>query len=278
MKNCIVSFIYPEAQPFFDDFCASLNSQTSDEFLVLLFNDGVTRADSYFHQLRQPKEIIPVDGNGVGDVRFKALQCLKARKDLACIIFQDMDDQLSRNRVEVSLDLLQNYDLVCNDLSTFDASGNTSSSLWSSRLENNFEFDASFIERWNIVGLGNTAIRKSLLERPFHHSKEVLAYDWFLFYQLMKNNNTTAVFTTSCQTLYRQYAGNNAGIPGRINEQRMAYAVTVAKTHYTELILLGYDELRGNLQQLITGEFKKTISLELEKPIFWWEETTIYED
>src|SRR5690606_7399402 len=119
------------------------------------------------------------------------------------IVFQDADDLMSDNRVEVSARYLKEYDIVVYELSLIDENGKLyREQVWSERLESGFSFDAKFIRKWNIVGLGNVAIRRSLLENEVAKPKSPLvAVDWFIFYQLMMKASAKAVFINECQVL-----------------------------------------------------------------------------
>jgi hypothetical protein len=275
MSNLLVTFIYPNAVRFLDDFIKSINLQTTKNFNVLIFNDGVLDGDFFFKKLNIDYQFIDVKGTPA-EIRYEAFRFLKSSSAVK-IIFQDSDDIMSANRMETCINYLDVNFLVCNDLDLIDNEGNLISvNVWSSRLKNNFLFNYNWIKKFNIVGLGNTAIRKELLNQDMQYSRrEPLATDWFLFYQLLEKSKKQGIFVNSCKTLYRQHIDNIAGL-GAINEKRLNQAVRVKKSHYEALIDIGYDFKKELVEvEKIEEKQEKSIKINVKQPLFWWEETEI---
>lgn len=105
MNNVVVTFIYPNAIPFLEPFIVSLNEQTNKDFSAIIFNDGIQNAESLFENLEINHQIINVSGS-IKEVRQEAFELLK-KSDAETIIFQDSDDFMSNNRVEVCLNFLK---------------------------------------------------------------------------------------------------------------------------------------------------------------------------
>lgn len=275
--NVIVTFIYEDVCKFLPEWVDSVNRQTTDEISVLVFSDGVSDAAKYFSQLRFDCEIVDASGP-LADIRIDALAKL-SRMPFENIVFQDADDLMSDNRVEVSARYLKEYDIVVSELSLIDENGKLyREQVWSERLENGFSFDAKFIRKWNIVGLGNVAIRRSLLENEAAKPKSPLvAVDWFIFYQLMMKAKAKAIFTNECQVFYRQHESNLAGI-GKLSKEKLERAISVKKLHYQALKSVGYDFQNeiDELYKINTERFPKE-GTDLNMPPFWWEETEWYE-
>jgi glycosyltransferase involved in cell wall biosynthesis len=276
LKDILVTYTYPNAIPYIDDFIQSVNNQVYKNFKVVIFNDGVVDVETYFGALQNDFTVINLSASNVGAVRAKSMEYLAAQSSINKIVFQDIDDKLSDNRIQVALDALDSFQLVCNDLSTFDDFG-TTPSIWEKRLGNTFDFDLQFIADKNIVGLGNTAVHSSLIRQHFKHSDLVIAYDWFLFYQWMKQANCTGVFTAQCQTLYRQHQNNIAGAGNMVSNEKLLHVFNVKNRHYGELIRLGFHELHTEMtalqnkkEQVINTSFIQTTT----SP-FWWEETEL---
>ena len=278
MENCLVTYIYPKAECYFEDFIAGIHAQTNKDFSIIIFNDSVEDAIVKFNTLLHPFEIINLNGKTINEIRHGSVRYLIDRNDIKTIIFQDIDDIPSKSRMAVSLELLSRYDMICNDLSAFNEQGFIKENIWSERLNDLFEFDCKFIQSWNIVGLGNTAIRKALLHKSPHFSDQVIAYDWYLFYQIMKKSGCKAIFTNSCQTYYRQHDGNIVGITNPINDQYLEYVHRVKYIHYQELIKHKFNELKGELTKLESQKNSKRYldNKILNKPLFWWEEPEYY--
>ncbi|WP_333601467.1 hypothetical protein, partial [Flavobacterium sp.] len=124
------------------------------------------------------------------------------------------------------------------------------------------------------VGLGNTAIRRELLDYEIKFTEEEpLALDWFIFYQLLKKSKEEGIFVNTCTTIYRQHFHNLAGL-GEFSEKRLQHAINVKKVHYNALIAIGFDfdtELKE--VEAIEKKQRKDLKITIEQPLFWWEET-----
>ena len=277
MTNVLVTYIYPQAIDYIENFVESINLQTCNNFKLIVFNDGMLDASKHFKNSLFEYEIIPTKANNPASVRAASLEYLSANEKIKKIVFQDIDDFSSKNRMEVLLNALESYSLVCNDLTTFNITGIIEEHTWAQRLKETYHFQWNFIRNKNIVGLGNTGIRSSVLKQAIHHSNEVIAFDWFLFYQLMKLTNLTAAFTSQCQTLYRQHESNIAGVTSQVGKERLAHVFNVKKKHFTELVNFGFAELNTELETLESkkDQIKNVQNLLVTKPLFWWEETEL---
>lgn len=276
LKSVLVTYIYPEAIKFISDFVRSINAQIGSNFKLIIFNDGVVDAEIYFRELQNDIQVINLNVSNAGTVRAMSMEYLAAQSSIDKIVFQDIDDKLSDNRMQVALDALDSFQLVCNDLSTFDDFGVTPS-IWEKRLGDAFNFDVQFISNKNIVGLGNSAVQCSLLRQQFKHSDSVIAYDWFLFYQWMKQANSTGVFTTQCQTLYRQHQNNIAGAGNMVSKEKLLHVLNVKNRHYSELIRFGFHELKTEMAALQNKkeQIENTSIIQSTTSLFWWEATEL---
>ncbi len=274
--NLIVTFIYEDVCKYLNDWVASINRQQGD-IKVMIFSDRVEDPNQYFSELRFDYQIKNVTGSVIEN-RFDAIDVLKD-SDADNIIFQDADDLMSDNRVETCARYLIHAELAVNDLSLMTDDGKIiSERVWSGRIENGFRFDHSFIRRWNIAGLGNTSIKRSLLQQPIKRpDRELIAADWFIFYQLLQKSSAKAIFTNECQTLYRQHAANIAGI-NQISTEKLARAISIKKAHYTALQSIGYD-FSTEISELykINSENGLLATYDIKQAPFWWEETELYE-
>lgn len=275
-KTALVSFIYPKITPYLGELVKAINDQTSKDFVLLLFNDGLLNANQYFNELTCDYQLIELQKcASVNEVRWKAIQMLNDFP-LDYIIFQDADDLPSANRVESAVRELQKHKLTCcNTLPFF---GKTISKGWEDRLANHFVFDASFIRNKNILGLGNTALRVELLKEKTVHSERVVAYDWFFFYQLLEKTQIKALFDSESYVLYRQHDSNIAGMHNTLDSLRLQYVYEVLQKHYEELIKFGFDELKNELNVLRKLSINQIQKIQLKTTLFWWEEISYYEN
>lgn len=271
MKNqtALVSYVYPAVIKYFDELVECILEQSTNEFQTIIFNDGCKSSDLNIFE-NVGAIIINVNGspNSIRFESFKILSTLKFNN----IVFQDADDLMSTNRIKKTLEYFNRYLMVVNDLDLIDEKGRLlTKGFWSSRLKNEFKFEKEFLKNKNICGLGNTAIKRDLLDLPYKESNSVIAVDWYFFYQLLRLSNKKALFTNSSRTLYRQHDMNTIGLKN-INEKRIKQAKNVKEIHYKELMKIGFDfEL-----ELLKLHKRKQINYQRinnNKNHFWWEET-----
>ena len=270
----VVTYIYPSAVRYINDFISSLSNQTFSQFKLLVFNDGVENPHIFFSKFKNSIEIINVYAS-ISKIRFDSFVILQ-NYDTDFFVFLDVDDTMSKNRLEICRGYLDKYDLVCNDLNIIDSDGNVKAySQWKERLGDEFEFDHRFLFDKNILGFTNTAIKKELLAHIIVEYEKITAVDWFIFFQLLYQSRATAIFTSKCLSNYRQHEHNIGGI-GNIDKARILYVLRVKKAHYLALAHLGIDT-DNYLAELVEQEKKVTtyINNNSSKTVgmFWWEET-----
>jgi len=266
--HTLVTFIYPDACPYLAQWVESVNAQDAG-LNAVIFSDGVDNPAAYFQNLLVPFTVVPVSGS-ILENRIAAFSWLKEHAS-EVIVFQDADDLMSNNRIAVCAEYLKDFDLVANELSTVDVNGKLlAENVWGERLPEGFAFGSRFIRRWNIVGLGNTAIRRALLDIDIKIPKNPIpAPDWFLFFQLMENANAKAVFTRKCRTLYRQHGSNLAGIP-QYNAAAAAKSIAVKKAHYAALQAAGYD-FQAEIADIYAHKKNPNPAGLPKGALFWWE-------
>jgi hypothetical protein len=276
MKISLVLYVYPGIEKYLNDLIKSINNQSNKKFDVIIFNDNANNLNVLFKDLEIHYSIVDVAGS-INEIRFNSLKILRTIKS-EYVIFQDADDFMDENRIEENLKALRNYDLVVNDLCLVNENSQImENSYWAKRLGNDFEFDEKFLRDKNIVGLGNTSIKKTLLIDPrLSFSPLPLAFDWFLFYQIFKLNNLKALFITNTITYYRQHQNNIAGIK-KLDFPRLKHVLNVKNAHYNALSNIGFD-FKKELNQLnqIQVDIIDFLKFNSEKENFnflWWEET-----
>lgn len=273
MKTRLVTYLYEGAIKYIPEFIETIKKQTNQKFTLVVFNDGIQHVEKYFNLFEGKIEIIDVKGTPT-EIRFHSFTYL-CKTDADYIIFQDVDDGMSANRIDVVSNLLNKYNIVSNDLTLMNDHGKIyNESIWSKRLNDRFIFNYKFIEQYNIVGIGNSGVRKKILEIPIKYSKLPKVGDWFIFYQFLYLSQSSAIFTTKCQTFYRQHENNMAGIK-KIDKARLEYVINVKKSHFLGLTEIGFDfhkEMKelDNLEKSL--EKINNINSTIDN-LFWWEET-----
>jgi len=272
MSSVLVTYVYPSVQCYLPRLIDCINNQTADKFEVIFFNDGLNSLENYLgdDKIKIPYHTFDLGGT-IAEIRFKSFHILSKSK-YDNIIFQDADDRMTKNRIEEVINYLESYQIVVNDIDLIDEGGNKIGKyFWSDRVSHESSLDSNFLLDKNIVGLGNSSVKKDLLKLPFKESESVIAVDWFFFYQLLSLSNSEGIFINSARTLYRQHGMNTVGLT-QVNESRIAQAKKVKEIHYRELNKIGYDfELQ--LSKLQRAGTINTHRINKKKHHFWWEET-----
>ncbi|MBB4806592.1 hypothetical protein HNP38_001888 [Chryseobacterium defluvii] len=273
MKNAIVTYIYPKAVQFIEVFIENINKIPTQDIQLIIFNDGLIYDEKLFSKLCIPYCIIPTGGT-INEVRHHSFEYLYENfTEIENMIFQDIDDVFSENRFDILIEKLRYNKIVCNDLSSLENGRLKDLSLWAGRLGNDFEFDHHFIKNKNILGLGNTGMKREVLNIKTFLSNQPAAYDWFYFYQILKLGNIKASFTSECQTHYMQHTDNIAGVNKEMTADQLQHIITVKKKQYESLIDLNFNELEEELDKLNNIKDINPSKIPAQKNFFWWEET-----
>jgi glycosyltransferase involved in cell wall biosynthesis len=213
-KIAFLTTIFPMKQEFLIDFFSSLENQTYKDFDIIVVNDGYKDFEA-IRKLYQKLNIIELKySNTIAKNReFGINWCKKKGYDI--LIFGDSDDYFEHNRIEKSIELLKDYDIVVNDLSLFDENGIYEEKYISNRVENNSIINLQFIEDKNIFGMTNTAVNLQKIKK-INFSNDLVAVDWFLFKELLKKK-LSAIFTNETLSYYRQYPNNTVGLKKQNN-------------------------------------------------------------
>lgn len=271
MRDAIVTYLYPNTDIYIDKFINRINLLSYEkEITIIFFDDKSGISQKKLSNLKYPYEFIENSGS-LNFTRYNSFKILKD-KNINNIYFQDIDDLFSIDRFKILEEKLLEYDIVCNDLDILDISGKiVYSNFWKKRLGSSFVFNSDFIQNKNIIGLGNTGMKRELLNTETLFSDKPIAYDWFFFYQLLKKNNINTLFTSDCKTYYLQHDANTAGINKPLTSNRITYIKKVKELHYKTLIEGGFNDLENELDELLN----KNIEIDNIPPLnfFWWEET-----
>jgi len=208
MKTAFLTTIFPMEKKFLIDFFNSLTIQTYKNFDVIVVNDGFDNFDDIKKEYKNLNIIELVCKKSIAKNREFGINWCK-QNAYEVLIFGDSDDYFEKNRVEVSLDLLKNYNVVVNDVILFNESGIIIKNYFSERLNNYFEFDYDFIKDKNICGFSNSAIKLSLIDEV-RFDKNLKIVDWYFYKNLLKK--TKAIFTNDTITYYRQHNNNLIGM------------------------------------------------------------------
>ena len=116
MKNLVALFtvFYSGAECFLKDFLSSLKEQSYKEFDLIIVNDGFEVGE--FENLLCNLNVVEIKfSSTVSKNREYGLNYIK-RAGYKYLILCDVDDFFSRKRVEISLNMLREFDVVVNDV------------------------------------------------------------------------------------------------------------------------------------------------------------------
>jgi len=262
MKTAFLTTVFPMNESFLDDFFESLQKQTYEIFDVIVVNDGYENLERLKRTYSQTLNIIelPYSNTPAKNREYGINYCIDNNYDI--LIFGDSDDYFQSNRIEESIGLLKDNDIVVNDLSLFDENGIYEETYISNRIKNNSIIDFDFIRNKNIFGLSNTAILLTDIMK-IEIPDDLIAVDWYIF-SLFLLNNKKAIFTNDTISFYRQHQENTVGLKS-LDLESLKRGMDVKKRHYKKLNLIKniFDREIDSIELKIKD---KNISYPL-----WWE-------
>ena len=210
MRIAFLTTIFPMNEQYLVDFFNSLQNQTYNNFDVIVVNDGYKEFEEIKTVYNKTLNIIELQYSNTPSKNreYGINYCIDNKYDI--LIFGDSDDYFKRNRIEKSLELLKQNDIVVNDLSLFNENGIYEEKYLSHRLKNLDIVDFEFIKDKNIFGMTNTAIKlKNIVKITFDN--KIVAVDW-CFFQILLAQGLRAIFTNETVSFYRQYENNTIGL------------------------------------------------------------------
>jgi len=228
-NTIVVGCIYPGVESFLPDFFKSIQSQTTQDYDLLIISDGQDLKDC--QKLPPNTKIIQIKQNITpAQIRLKAIEYSKENK-YQYLIFTDTDDFFSANRVEVSRVGLQKYDFVFNEIDLVDIKRHRmcSNVLKRMNIRNQYNKVDEIIDK-NLFGLSNTAVTLNALNN-LTIPKEIIAVDWWIFTILLLNKQS-GKFIEKAKTYYRQTNNNTVGMWQPLDDNRLFKGIEVKTTHY----------------------------------------------
>jgi hypothetical protein len=197
------------------------------------------------------------------------------------IIFADSDDYFSKNRVNLSKQLLMDYDVIFNELVLVGDKISQPVSMFGELFADGQCLTAGNIRAGNCIGLSNSAIRVDKI--PNLKAKipdTIVAFDWALF-SLSLHEGAKSVFSKKTTTYYRQHGGNIAS-PCSFSDDQIMRGVTVKRDHY-RFISKYYKEysqlsevynnmlLRLIADDILKKKYYEAVRMNFSNNMLWWE-------
>ena len=197
------------------DFFNSLINQTYKKFDVIVVNDGYKDFEKIKTIYAQNLNIIELkySSTPAKNREYGINYCIDNKYDI--LIFGDSDDYFKNNRIDKSLEILNDADIAVNDLSLFNENGVYEEKYLSHRLNNLDVVNFEFITNKNIFGMSNTAVKLKNISKVTFDNK-IIAVDWYFFKILLKQG-LKAIFTNETVSFYRQYENNIVGLSNEGN-------------------------------------------------------------
>jgi len=277
--TCVFTVVYPGMEAWLPDFADSLRRQDSKAFDLVIVNDGLD-PESLANLQNGFNCTILEPAGGIAENRLSGFRYL-LKAGYSNTVFADADDGMVSNRVRISVQLLRDCDIVANDLDIIDADGEiVRTSFWSDRLLDLSTISRDDILDANMIGLGNSSVRTSILA-DIVIPAEIEVIDWYL-YSLLLEKGHSAVFTTRTTTLYRQHDSNilGAAIEG-MDESTLKKWIQIKAVHYNALRDVSheyrqkhvfYSELAHRMEEpgVLAGHIASRSAKGVENP-FWFE-------
>lgn len=262
-STAFLTTIFPQNEKFFKFFLNSLSSQTYKDFDLVIVNENFKNLN-YYKDLYPDLKIINIASNNspAKNREIGINYCIENKYDI--LIFGDSDDYFQNNRVEISIKMLKNADIVVNDLSLFNENKVYNEKYLSNRIKNNQIVDFKFIKSKNIFGFSNSAIKLINLNR-IKLPKNLIAVDWFFFSKFLLSGYN-AVFTSKTVSFYRQYQQNLVGLK-KIDEKSFKKGINTKIKHYEALNTIK-NQFDNELKRLYSQKYNK--DKKINNPL-WWE-------
>lgn len=273
-KLLLFTVFYPGAELFEEEFFASIRMQTRKDFDLLVVND--TEKELNISATYSNLNIIEIKGSGnISGNRAIGIN-YAIENQYEYLMLCDIDDLFSPLRVEKTMCIMPDCDIVVNELDIVDTDNRLiEGSYFSHSVNSNTVFDTEFIKYKNLFGFSNTTIRVSSLS-PICFPKDLKIVDWY-FFTLLLNKGQMAKFLPVPLTYYRQHSGNMIGLSSYTIDV-FKVQLQFKKKHYSYFRdnIPGYSTLYNqmlSLEQLNDEEIANHIKINqsITSHPLWWE-------
>ncbi len=222
---------YPGVEPFLHDWTASVEAQTDTDFDVWISLDGLD-PDRVATKVPVPHGaswIVSPPGKTPTQVRLQGIAMLAERYD--ALVFCDSDDWLLPDRIASSRAALEGHDVTACGLRVVDGLGRDLGLVFGPGAPVEW---ATFLPRFNVFGLSNTAYRAQALRGLPPPPPDCVALDWYLATRAWCGGFSLH-FDETPRMVYRQYPANTARILQPFTAEDIVRATEVVRAHHHAL-------------------------------------------
>ena len=257
--TCIVTFFYPGIEKNISRFIKTLENQSYKKFDVII----------YFNNKKKfiiPKNNLTIFSSTMNKSiilsRFEMIKDL-LKKDYKYIIFQDADDLMKKNRVDICYKLLKKFKIVINDLDIY---GNKIfKNYLSKRISNSDIITSNNIKNYNFVGMSNSSLQMECLRKiVFPKYKNIKMFDWYFWTILLSKYK--GIFTDLTSTKYFTNNNSTTCLTNKYNKKKKNKINTIKTAHFQIV-----DDLIK--KKIIKDSYphQKLDKYNKSKYKFWWE-------
>ncbi len=232
-KTLVLGINYKGVENYAKDYFQSIMEQNTNEFDLLILNDNAASL-KYGEMNVNVDEIMISDDKSPALIRYDGLN-YAISNNYQNLIFSDIDDFFSINRISSSISTLEKYDFTFNEIYLIDQNGKTidENCLFQMGLGKNINSFNQILHH-NCLGLTHTAINLESIKN-FYIPEDVIAVDWWI-YTILLLNGATGKYIDNAITYYRQSDNNLVGMKKLLNKNRLETGLRVKQIHYNNII------------------------------------------
>jgi len=232
-KTLVLGVNYKGVENYAKDYFKSIVDQDTDQFDLLILNDN-TASLKLGEMNVNVDEIMISEDKSPALIRYDGLN-YAISNNYQNLIFSDLDDFFSINRISLSIRELEKYDFVFNEIHLIDQNSEIidENYLYKICLGKNVNSFYQILD-YNCLGLTHTGINLESIKN-FYIPENIIAVDWWIFTILLLNG-ATGKYIDNAITYYRQSDENLVGMKKALNENRLKTGIKVKQTHYDNII------------------------------------------
>jgi len=232
-STLVLGINYKGVENYIIDYIKSILEQNTNQFDLLIINDNTAPIELGGMNVNV-YEITITEKKTPGMIRYDGLKYALSN-NYTNLIFSDLDDYFSKNRISLTKKALINNDFAFNNLTLINHNGEIVQNNYFEQLSTNKDI-CSFtkITNYNFIGLSNSGINIKSFEK-FYIPEDIIAVDWWI-YTILLLKGSSGKYINNATTYYRQTIDNLVGMKKLLNDERLETGIKVKKIHYNHVI------------------------------------------